>query len=137
MLALVPIATTTWVRQHWRWALMSALAIVPLFVIAADYARWITLLVLELLICLMATERTPTSSIGWNGMASVLYVTLWGIPQCTFTMGRPTCTFHAHLARKRLAVRRAWRWLRSSEESRAAGAVGAGAGSGTGCCPIR
>jgi|SRR5664279_522885 len=88
VLALVPIATTTWVRQHWRWALMSALAIVPLFVIAADYARL-------------------------------------------------TCTFHAHLARKRLAVRRAWRWLRSSEESRAAGAVGAGAGSGTGCCPIR
>jgi hypothetical protein len=99
VLALVPIATTTWVRQHWRWALMFALAIVPLFVIAADYGRWMTLLVLELLICLMATEKTPTSSIRWNGMAAVLYVTLWGIPHWTFAMGKPS-----------------WPWLGAAKE---------------------
>ena len=99
VLALVPIATTTWVRQHWRWALMSALAIVPLFVIAADYGRWMTLLVLELLICLMATEKTPTSSIRWNGMAAVLYATLWGIPHWTFAMGKPS-----------------WPWLGAAKE---------------------
>jgi hypothetical protein len=99
VLALVPIATTTWVRQHWRWALVSALAVVPLFVVAADYGRWITLLVLELLICLMATERTPTSSITWNGVAAVLYVTLWGIPHWTFATGKPS-----------------WPWLGAAKE---------------------
>jgi len=99
VLALVPIATTTWVRQHWRWALVSALAVVPLFVIAADYGRWTTLLVLELLICLMATEKTPTSSITWNGVAAVLYVTLWGIPHWTFTTGKPS-----------------WPWLGAAKE---------------------
>ena len=52
-------------------------------------------------------------------------------------LSRLPCGVHAHLARKRLAVRRAWRCLRSSEESRAVGAVGAGEGAGTGCCPIR
>jgi hypothetical protein len=89
VLGLLPLATTTWVRRHWGWALASALALVPLFVIAADYGRWITLLVLELLICLMATEPKPAGSIGWSGLATVLYLTTWGIPHWTSAQMRP------------------------------------------------
>jgi len=43
----------------------------------------------------------------------------------------------AHVARKRLADRRAWRCRRSSAESRAIGTVGAIAGSDTRTSPMR
>jgi hypothetical protein len=89
VLALVPIATTTWVRRHWVFALASMVAIAPLFVIAADYGRWITLVVLELVICLMATEKAPTASIPWTGVGAVVYVASWGIPHWAASTGRP------------------------------------------------
>jgi hypothetical protein len=60
-----------------------------LFVIAADYGRWTTLLVLELVICLMATEKVPTSAISWTGVGAVVYVTSWGIPHWVASTGRP------------------------------------------------
>lgn len=79
-LSLLPIVSTRWFRAHWWLAIACVVAVAPLFVVAADYGRWTSVLVVELVICLMATHGTQTESNQWTPVASVLYVTTWGIP---------------------------------------------------------
>ena len=45
-----------------------------------DYGRWISLLVLELVICIAATTDRVETRLPWTPLAVICYVTLWGLP---------------------------------------------------------
>jgi hypothetical protein len=79
-LSFIPVVTTPWFRRHWVWALVIGGSIVPLFVIVTDYGRWINMIVMALLFCVVATRVERSESRTWNWMAAVLYTTLWGLP---------------------------------------------------------
>lgn len=79
-LGLIPLLTTHWARRHWLLALSCAVAVAPLFLIATDYGRWASLVVVELVLCLMATESRVTGPGDWSPGAAALYVTTWGLP---------------------------------------------------------
>lgn len=79
-LSLLPIATTTWLRKHWLATAACAAAIAPLFLLGIDYGRWISLLVLELVICIAATTDRVETRLPWTPLAVICYTTLWGIP---------------------------------------------------------
>jgi len=80
ILGLVPVVATRWVRENWRWAVFIAIAFVPLFVIVTDYGRWTNMIVMALLFCIVAGKREDSFSPVWNPLATVLYVSLWGLP---------------------------------------------------------
>lgn len=79
-LGLLPIATSSWFRKYWRVVALCIVALAPLFLVSADYGRWTSIIVMELLICLMATQPKPDGSVQWTPVAVLLYVTTWGIP---------------------------------------------------------
>lgn len=78
-LSVLPLATTTWLRQNLLAAACVA-TIAPLFLSGVDYGRWMSILVLELVICLAATSDRVEARPPWTPLAVVLYVTLWGLP---------------------------------------------------------
>ena len=80
LLALIPVLTTPWLRRNWAWALLIAAAFVPLFVIVTDYGRWINMIVMALIFCIVAGPAQNTFSRAWTWLTVILYTTLWGLP---------------------------------------------------------
>ncbi|MBX3099965.1 MAG: hypothetical protein KF761_10340 [Salinibacterium sp.] len=80
LLAIIPVLTTPWIRRNWGWALLIALAFLPLFVIVTDYGRWINMIVMALVFCIAAGPIQNTFSRAWTWLTVILYTTLWGLP---------------------------------------------------------
>lgn len=80
VVAALPLATTPWLRRNWRWALVSTVAVAPLFVIGIDYGRWLHLWFMMLAICVASAPRAQVESRAWTPLSTVLYVALPGIP---------------------------------------------------------
>ncbi len=79
-LTVLPLLSSYWLQSQMKLAIASAIFILPLFFIAADYGRWANILVIELLICLMSTETIPKSRLHWSPAWVTLYLVGWGIP---------------------------------------------------------
>lgn len=84
-LAALPIVFTRWLRRYWPWVLAMVVGIAPLFVLGIDYGRWIHILFLEIVICMMVASSELITSEHWTGLATLLYIGLWGIPHAAPT----------------------------------------------------
>ena len=84
-LALLPIALSPWLRRYWVWALVAAIGIAPLFALGIDYGRWVHILVIELSICIAASQRDLIESRLWNPLSVGLFVTMWALPHANPT----------------------------------------------------
>ena len=79
-LALVPVAASRWFRVNWRWALIIAAGVLPLFLVVTDYGRWTHILVIALMLCMTAADPNRAASRIWTPVATVLYVSMWALP---------------------------------------------------------
>ncbi|MFM2105553.1 MAG: hypothetical protein RL338_585 [Chloroflexota bacterium] len=84
MLAAIPFVASDWLRRHRLNALLVVLAALPLFVIANDYGRWISLIYLQLAMCVMVSGRA-LGGYRWSALTAIPYVTLWGFAHWTET----------------------------------------------------
>lgn len=79
-LAALPIAFSPWLRANWRWTAIIAVATAPLFALGIDYGRWVHILFMQIAICMMLAPKPMIRSRQWTALATVLYVTTWGLP---------------------------------------------------------
>jgi hypothetical protein len=80
VLSVFPIITHSWFKLNKPWFLSFLIFVAPLFVIAVDYGRWISLFVLGCLICIMSEKTQGVGHRVWKPMTSVLFVFGWGLP---------------------------------------------------------
>jgi hypothetical protein len=85
-LGVLPIALSGWLRRYWAWGLAALVGIAPLFVLGIDYGRWVHILVIELAICMIASNLALIESKLWNPLSALLFVSLWGIPHAAPTL---------------------------------------------------
>ncbi len=85
VLALLPIAVSPWLRRYWPWAVAAVVGVAPLFVLGIDYGRWIHILVIELMICMIAGNVALIESKLWNPLSASLFISLWGLPHAAPT----------------------------------------------------
>ena len=87
ILGSIPIALTKWHRNNRRLVLSAILGVFPLFFIAWDYGRWISIVVTELTIIIVLTnylskEYTPGKHVSkinvWHKLLVSFYL-LWGL----------------------------------------------------------
>jgi len=83
---VLPIALSGWLRRYWAWGLAALVGIAPLFVLGIDYGRWVHILVIELAICMIASNLALIESKLWNPLSALLFVSLWGIPHAAPTL---------------------------------------------------
>jgi len=82
--AILPLFFTTWWKKEtYVLLVISAVSLLPLFIVAIDWGRWVYILTF-MLFCLALAERVtvklPFKSI--FVIAGVIYLTTWSIPHC-------------------------------------------------------
>ena len=78
----LPYLGSEWLRRNRVVALTIVAAILPMFVIANDYGRWIHLIVMQLAIVPMVGGR-PLGGWRWSALTAVPFVALWGFAHWT------------------------------------------------------
>lgn len=80
MLAMLPIAASTWARQHASFLLLALASMVPMFVIALDWGRWIHIYVFMSSTLLLAiSTRHEVGFPKWPVGLVIAYVGLWSV----------------------------------------------------------
>lgn len=79
-LALLPAATHGWARRYPYWMLMIAAGVIPLFIIAVDWGRWIHLAAMALAIVIASDSNDNDFSSQWTPLASFFYIGFWHVP---------------------------------------------------------
>lgn len=79
-LAFVPVVKAPWFRRNWGWAVLVALAMVPLYVVVTDYGRWTHMIIMALIFCITADDPRAAESKLWTPLAAILFVSLWALP---------------------------------------------------------
>ena len=80
LLAIAPYFFTRLVSTHKVYFFWAASFIAPLFLIAFDYGRWISIFVITTLIVLLAIDDIPEIKNRSIKNVAIAYVCLWGIP---------------------------------------------------------
>lgn len=78
--ALAPYAFTPWLSRHKFYLLCSAGFLAPLFIIALDYGRWISMFIVSSLIVLLALDEIPNLRNKSMKYIAIGYISVWGIP---------------------------------------------------------
>jgi hypothetical protein len=94
-LSALPIVASRWFSRNWRWALAVVLGMLPLFVIAIDWGRWVHILAVSMAVCIMASRPGDAYSPIWTPLATALYLLLWGIPHVSGDAAWPRLGFLA------------------------------------------
>jgi len=79
LLALAPYFFTRLISKHKHYLFWAAGFIAPLFVIALDYGRWISIFVVSTLIVLLAIDDIPVVKNKSIKYVAIAYASLWGI----------------------------------------------------------
>lgn len=83
LLAVAPIALTSWARERTAALAVAALAVLPLFAVAIDWGRWIHVYVVLATMLLLAESRErPVRISAVPGWAIALYLLAWNLPPC-------------------------------------------------------
>jgi hypothetical protein len=91
LLAIAPYFFTRLVSTHKVYYFWAAGFISPLFIIALDYGRWISIFVITTLIVLLAIDDVPEIKNRSIKYVSIAYISLWGIPHAfPFGGGMPS-----------------------------------------------
>jgi hypothetical protein len=77
-LACLPMVFLKSDKLNLCWLIFLFIGTVPLYLIAWDYGRWISLFVLEITICLSVTQVKMKPKNRFNYMTTFLYSILWG-----------------------------------------------------------
>lgn len=85
LLAAIPFVTSSWGRRHRTLLIVLVLVHAPLFVLALDYGRWISMMSIEAAICLAASAQEHDDDDAWAAGTAVPYVSLWGFSHCAGT----------------------------------------------------
>lgn len=85
VLAVLPIVVSPWLRRYWPWAVAALVGVAPLFVLGIDYGRWIHILVVEVMICMIAGNVALIESKLWNPLSATLFLSMWGLPHAAPT----------------------------------------------------
>lgn len=83
-LALLPVATTPWLRRNWPVLVATAALVVPLYVLGEDWGRWAHLLVMAPALAIASGGLPAVASDWWKGGRTTAYVGLWGFPHWMF-----------------------------------------------------
>lgn len=68
LMALFPLVMTGFIREHWRLSLVSFVTVLPLFIAALDYGRWIMLMIVGLSYAALSVSRelkVPAIRLPW------------------------------------------------------------------------
>ena len=80
LLSLAPYFFTQWFSRHKMYLICTFIFILPLFVIALDYGRWISIFFVSTLIVLLAIDETPIIQSKHLKYVAIAFVSFWGIP---------------------------------------------------------
>jgi hypothetical protein len=80
LLAIAPYFFTKLVSTHKVYFFWASSFIAPLFLIAFDYGRWISIFVITTLIVLLAIDDIPDIKNRSIKYLAIAYISLWGIP---------------------------------------------------------
>lgn len=96
VLASLPLLSSGWVGRNRRTVAAIAIAALPLFVVAVDYGRWISLIYLEVAICAAAGGTAHTRR--WSALTAVPFLTAWGFTHVA-RVWNPFCSWITLIAR--------------------------------------
>ncbi len=77
--AITPFFIIDWFSENIMWILFFFLFTFPLYVIAWDYGRWISLFFMQTVICFIATGNVSSKFRRINPIMIVFYVLFWGV----------------------------------------------------------
>lgn len=90
VLGLWPVLSSRWVKRNLGWGLGMVAAILPLFVIAIDYGRWIHMAVMAIVLCIAASnDESSAESPLWESPLALVYLVAWGIPHAILVVTSP------------------------------------------------
>lgn len=76
--AFIPIYFSSWYRANRKWTISMFLGVVPLFLVAWDYGRWIFIFVVSISIC-MAASRVTRPTKYWRWYQAIAFIAFWGV----------------------------------------------------------
>jgi len=78
--AMAPYVFTPWLSRHKLYFFWAAGFLAPLFIIALDYGRWISIFMVSSLIVLLAIDEIPNVKNKNMKYIAIGYISVWGIP---------------------------------------------------------
>jgi hypothetical protein len=80
-LALLPIYLSSWWKQNWPFFLAVLVCVSPAFMIATDYGRWVSIIIMCLTLTIMShSEEYKVHSFFNNRIVGLIYICSWGMP---------------------------------------------------------
>lgn len=80
-LALLPVALLAWARSHWPILLATSAGVVPLFVVGADWGRWVMLMTtLMTVIAYVGSTRAGIGGLRVPAVVVAVYLLTWRVP---------------------------------------------------------